>query len=158
MPTNNIGAPSTWDPVAQAALNYMPTPSGPTASALNNNYPNLQPNNKYQYLTSIKIDHYIGEKWHLSGYYIAEYSDKDNADDGINTIGRPDPLEPDACPAVVSQCGLYGYAETGASRRLRLYPPRRAAGFVSAKLQSVDSWVEHVGKYARRRRETFPIF
>jgi Carboxypeptidase regulatory-like domain/TonB dependent receptor len=86
-PNNFIGAPSTWDPVAQKVLAYMPTPSGPTANALNNNYPNLQPNNKYQYLTSIKIDHYIGQKWHLSGYYIAEYSDKDNADDGINTVG-----------------------------------------------------------------------
>ena len=32
-------------------------PIGTTANALTNNYPNLQPNNKYQYLTSIKIDH-----------------------------------------------------------------------------------------------------
>jgi hypothetical protein len=87
VPTNFIGAPSTWDPVAKAVLKYMPTPLGPTASALNNNYPNYQPNNKYQYLTSVKIDHNIGEAWHLAGYYIAEYSDKDNADDGINTIG-----------------------------------------------------------------------
>jgi len=86
-PNNFIGAPSTWDPVAQTVLAYLPTPSGLTANALTNNYPNLQPNNKYQYLTSIKIDHYIGQKWHLSGYYIAEYSDKDNADDGINTVG-----------------------------------------------------------------------
>jgi hypothetical protein len=83
-PNNFIGAPSTWDPVAQAALTYMPTPSGATANALTNNYPNLQPNNKYQYLTSIKIDHSIGEKWHVSGYYIAEQSNKDNAADGIN--------------------------------------------------------------------------
>ena len=57
-PNNFIGAPSTWDPVAQKVLTYIPTPSGATASALNNNYPNMQPNNKYQYLTSIKIDHY----------------------------------------------------------------------------------------------------
>ena len=83
-PNNFIGAPSTWDPVAQAVLPYIPTPKGATADALNNNYPNLQPNNKYQYLTSIKIDHSIGEKWHMSGYYIAEQSDKDNAADGIN--------------------------------------------------------------------------
>src|ERR1700678_1526575 len=83
-PNNFIGAPSTWDPVAQAALAYMPTPSGATASSLTNNYPNLQPNNKYQYLTSIKIDHSIGEKWHVAGYYIAEQSNKDNAADGIN--------------------------------------------------------------------------
>lgn len=82
-PNNFIGAPSTWDPVAQKVLNYIPTPSGATASALTNNYPNIQPNNKYQYLTSIKIDHSIGEKWHLSGYYIAEYSDKDNDANGI---------------------------------------------------------------------------
>ncbi len=81
---NNIGAPSTWDPVAQAVLPYIPTPKGATADALNNNYPNLQPNNKYQYLTSIKIDHSIGQKWHMSGYYIAEQSNKDNAADGIN--------------------------------------------------------------------------
>jgi hypothetical protein len=85
-PNNFIGAPSTWDPVAQAALAYMPTPSGATASSLTNNYPNLQPNNKYQYLTSIKIDHSIGQAWHFSGYYIAEQGNKDNADDGINTI------------------------------------------------------------------------
>jgi hypothetical protein len=83
-PNNFIGAPSTWDPVAQKVLAYIPTPSGATANALNNNYPNLQPNNKYQYLTSIKIDHSIGEKWHMSGYYIAEQSNKDNAADGIN--------------------------------------------------------------------------
>jgi hypothetical protein len=83
-PNNFIGAPSTWDPVAQAVLPYIPTPLGATANALNSNYPNLQPNNKYQYLTSIKIDHSIGEKWHLSGYYIHEISDKDNAADGIN--------------------------------------------------------------------------
>ena len=83
-PNNFIGAPSTWDPVAQAVLPYIPTPSGATANSLNNNYPNLQPNNKYQYLTSIKIDHSIRERWHMSGYYIAEYSDKDNAADGIN--------------------------------------------------------------------------
>jgi hypothetical protein len=83
-PNNFIGAPSTWDPVAQAVLPYIPTPSGATANALNNNYPNEQPNNKYQYLTSIKIDHSIGERWHLSGYYIAEQSNKDNAADGIN--------------------------------------------------------------------------
>ena len=61
-PNNFIGAPSTWDPVAQKVLPYIPTPSGATANALNNNYPNLQPNNKYQYLTSIKIDHYIGRE------------------------------------------------------------------------------------------------
>ncbi|MGA9244275.1 MAG: carboxypeptidase-like regulatory domain-containing protein [Silvibacterium sp.] len=84
---NFIGAPSTWDPVAQKVLTYIPPPSGPTANALTNNYPNLQPNNKYQYLTSIKIDHTIGQKWHLSGYYIAEFSNKDNAADGINTVG-----------------------------------------------------------------------
>ena len=83
-PNNFIGAPSTWDPVAQKVLAYIPTPSGATANALNNNYPNLQPNNKYQYLTSIKIDHTIGERWHLEGYYIAEQSNKDNAADGIN--------------------------------------------------------------------------
>jgi len=86
-PNNNIGAPGSWDPVAQKALTYMPNPSGPTANQLTNNYPNLQPNNKYQYLTSIQLDHYIGQKWHFSGYYIAEYSDKDNADDGINGVG-----------------------------------------------------------------------
>jgi hypothetical protein len=83
-PNNFIGAPSTWDPVAQKVLTYLPTPSGATASALTNNYPNLQPNNKYQYLTSIKIDHSIGQSWHFSGYYIAEQSNKDNAADGIN--------------------------------------------------------------------------
>jgi hypothetical protein len=82
-PNNFIGAPSTWDPVAQKVLPYLPTPSGSTASQLTNNYPNLQPNNKYQYLTSIKIDHSIGQSWHLSGYYIAEQSNKDNAADGI---------------------------------------------------------------------------
>jgi Carboxypeptidase regulatory-like domain len=86
-PNNFIGAPSTWDPVAQKVLAYMPAPSGPTADQLTNNYPNLQPNNKYQYLTSIKIDHSIGQKWHFSGYYIAEYSDKDNAADGITGVG-----------------------------------------------------------------------
>lgn len=83
-PNNFIGAPSTWDPVAQAVLPYIPAPSGATAGALNNNYPNLQPNNKYQYLTSIQIDHSIGQRWHFSGYYIAEQSNKDNAADGIN--------------------------------------------------------------------------
>jgi len=85
-PNNNIGAPSTWDPVAQKVLTYLPTPSGPTADQLTNNYPNLQPNNKYQYLTSVQLDHYIGQKWHFMGYYIAEYSDKDNATDGINGV------------------------------------------------------------------------
>ena len=85
-PNNFIGAPSTWDPVAQKVLAYMPAPSGATANDLTNNYPNLQPNNKYQYLTSIKIDHSIGQRWHFSGYYIAEYSDKDNAADGINGV------------------------------------------------------------------------
>jgi hypothetical protein len=83
-PNNFIGAPSTWDPVAQAVLPFIPTPAGATADALNNNYPNEQPNNKYQYLTSIKIDHSIGQSWHFSGYYIAEQSNKDNAADGIN--------------------------------------------------------------------------
>jgi hypothetical protein len=87
LPTNFIGAPSTWDPVAQKVLAYMPAPAGATADALTNNYPNLEPNNKYQYLASIKLDHYIGEKWHLSGYYMHEIGNKDNADDGINTIG-----------------------------------------------------------------------
>ncbi|HUA96707.1 MAG TPA: TonB-dependent receptor [Terracidiphilus sp.] len=86
-PNNFIGAPSTWDPVAQQVLKYMPTPSGPTAGQLTNNYPNLQPNNKYQYLTSIQLDHYIGEKWHLMGYYMDEIGNKDNADDGINGVG-----------------------------------------------------------------------
>jgi hypothetical protein len=83
-PNNFIGAPGTWDPVAQKVLTYLPTPSGASAGALTNNYPNIQPNNKYQYLTSIKIDHSIGQLWHLSGYYIAEQSNKDNAADGIN--------------------------------------------------------------------------
>jgi hypothetical protein len=83
-PNNFIGAPSTWDPVAQAVLPYIPTPSGATANALNNNYPNNQPNNKYQYLTNFTIDHSIGEKWHFKGYYIIEQSNKDNAADGIN--------------------------------------------------------------------------
>jgi hypothetical protein len=86
-PNNFIGAPSTWDPVAQKVLTYMPTPLGPTADQLTNNYPNLQPNNKYQYLTSIQLDHYIGQKWHLMGYYMHEIGNKDNADDGINGVG-----------------------------------------------------------------------
>ncbi len=85
-PNNFIGVPASWDPVAQKVLTYMPAPSGPTANSLTNNYPNFQPNNKYQYLTSFKIDHSIGDKWHFSGYYIAEYSDKDNATDGINGV------------------------------------------------------------------------
>jgi hypothetical protein len=85
-PNNYIGAPGTWDPVAQKVLSDLPAPSGPTAGQLTNNYPNLQPNNKYQYLTSIQLDHYIGQKWHFMGYYIAEYSEKDNADDGINGV------------------------------------------------------------------------
>ena len=85
-PNNQVPQPR-WDPVAVKVLQYMPAPAGVTANALTNNYPNLQPNNKYQYLTSIKLDHYIGQAWHFSGYYIAEYSDKDNADDGINTVG-----------------------------------------------------------------------
>jgi Carboxypeptidase regulatory-like domain len=86
-PDNFIGAPSTWDPVASAVLKYMPAPSGATADALTNNYPNLEPNNKYQYLTSIKLDHYIGQKWHFSGYYMHEIGNKDNATDGINGTG-----------------------------------------------------------------------
>jgi len=53
-PNNFIGAPSTWDPTAQAVLPYIPTPSGATADALNNNAPNIQPNNKYQYLASTR--------------------------------------------------------------------------------------------------------
>ncbi|HEY2471452.1 MAG TPA: TonB-dependent receptor [Terracidiphilus sp.] len=85
-PNNFIGAPSTWDPVSQKVLTYLPAPAGPTANALTNNLPNLQPNNKYQYLTSIKIDHSIGQSWHFSGYYIAEQSNKDNAADGINGV------------------------------------------------------------------------
>ena len=85
-PNNFIGDPSTWDPVAQKVLTYWPSPSGATANALTENYPNLQPNNKYQYLTSLKMDHSIGEKWHLSGYGILEYSNKDNAADGINGV------------------------------------------------------------------------
>jgi hypothetical protein len=32
------------------------------------------------------MDHTIGEKWHLSGYGILEYSNKDNAADGINGV------------------------------------------------------------------------
>ena len=86
-PNNFIGAPTTWDPVAQKVLTYLPAPSGANANQLTNNYPNLQPNNKYQYLTSIKIDHSIGQSWHISGYYIAEQSNKDNAADGINGVG-----------------------------------------------------------------------
>jgi len=115
-PNNFIGAPSTWDPVAQKVLAYMPTPSGPTANALNNNYPNLQPNNKYQYLTSIKIDHYIGQKWHLSGYYIAEYSDKDNADDGINTVAGSTRWNTTQRRSCIS-CKLYSHTESCAPRR-----------------------------------------
>ena len=85
VPTNIID-PGKWDPVATKVLGYLPTPSGPTANALNNNYPNFQPNNKYQYLTSIKIDHSIAQSWHFSGYYIAEQSNKNNAADGINGV------------------------------------------------------------------------
>ena len=82
-PNNNIGPPSSWDATAQKILPLIPTPSGATASALNNNFPNYQPNDKFQYLTSIKIDHQIAQAWHLSGYYIAEQSNKYNAADGI---------------------------------------------------------------------------
>src|ERR1700722_11314936 len=85
-PNNNIGPPNTWDPVAQKVLAFIPAPSGANAGELTNNYPNLQPNNEYQYLSSLKIDHSIGEKWHLSGYGILEYSNKDNAADGINGV------------------------------------------------------------------------
>ncbi len=155
-PNNFIGAPSTWDPVAQKVLTYLPAPSGATASALTNNYPNVQPNNKYQYLTSIKIDHSIGQSWHISGYYIAEQSNKDNAADGINGVAGSDPVEHNPRPAGVSQFGLYGHAETCAPRRIRLYEPQRRAGFCGAKLRFDDSWVEHVGKHAWRRCENLP--
>ncbi len=133
-PNNFIGDPSTWDPVAQKVLAYMPTPSGPTANDLTNNYPNLQPNNKYQYLTSIKIDHAIGEKWHLSGYYIARVFRQGQCGRRHQRRRSLDPLEPDARPANLSQCGLYGHAESCTSRWIRLYPPRRPAEFGGAEL------------------------
>jgi hypothetical protein len=87
IPNNNLASVhpvSSWDPVATAVLKYMPAA---TSAAPFHNYPNFEPNNKYQYLTSIQLDHYIGQKWHLMAYYMDEHSDKDNADDGINTEG-----------------------------------------------------------------------
>ena len=155
-PNNFIGAPTTWDPVAQKVLPYIPTPSGATANQLTNNYPNLQPNNKYQYLTSIKIDHSIGETWHFSGYYIAEQSNKDNAADGINGTAAQTRWNTTPAPQV------YLNADYTATPRLVLH-----AGFdftrhdaaqdsCGAELRFVDSWVEHVGKYAWRRRENLP--
>jgi hypothetical protein len=126
-----------------------------TANALTNNYPNLQPNNKYQYLTSIKIDHSIGEKWHLSGYGILEYGDKDNAADGINGVGastRWNTTPPRSCISMRTirpRRVLYSTPDS-TSRAMR------RAGFGGAELQGVDSWVEHGGKYARRRCEHLP--
>ncbi len=129
---------------------------GPLPTQLTNNYPNLQPNNKYQYLTSIKIDHSIGEKWHFSGYYIAEYSNKDNADDGINTEGGSTRWNQTPAPQ------LYLNADYTATPNLVLHAgldfTRHDAlqDSSGAELQGVDSWVEHGGKYAWRRCEHLP--
>ena len=156
-PNNFIGAPSTWDPVAQKALPYMPTPSGATAGALTNNYPNLQPNNKYQYLTSIKIDHSIGREVALFGLlHCTSIRNKDNADDGINGVGGSTRWNLTPAPQV------YLNADYTATPNLVLHAGfdftrhDAAAGFGGAELQGVDSWAEHGGKYAWRRCEHLP--
>src|ERR1700735_5339025 len=154
-PNNNIGPPSSWDPVAQKVLAYMPAPSGSTASGLTNNYPNLQPNNKYQYLRSLKMDHTIGEKWHLSGYGILEYSNKDNAADGINGVAASTRWNTTPA-AAVSQCGLPGHPESRTPLRIRLHPPCCRPGFGGAELPGVLPWAEHGRQHHRRLRHNSP--
>jgi hypothetical protein len=83
-PNNYIGASSAWDSVSQKVLKYIPEPAGTNASQPTSNYPNMQPNNKFQYLPSIKIDHTVGQALHISGYFIEELTNKDGQADGIN--------------------------------------------------------------------------
>lgn len=82
-PNNFIGAPSTWDSVSQKILSYIPLPSGVNASQPTDNYPNMQPNDKYQYLPSIKIDHSINQALHISAYFTDEFTNKYGQADGL---------------------------------------------------------------------------
>jgi Carboxypeptidase regulatory-like domain len=87
-PNNFIGDPSTWDPVAQKVLNLIPSGSGPTADQPTNNYPEIIPNNKYQYIPGIKVDHKVSEKLHISGYFANQETNKDNWG-----LGLPAPID-----------------------------------------------------------------
>lgn len=77
-PDNYIGDPGTWDSVSQNVLGLIPTPHGATADAPTNNYPYLVPGNKFQYLPSIRGDQKITDKFHISGFFSNEKTNKDN--------------------------------------------------------------------------------
>jgi hypothetical protein len=68
-PGNKID-PALFDPVAAKIQALYPRPAGPNASALVNNYLPVFPTARVTTVPSVKIDHSIGSKGKLSGYWM----------------------------------------------------------------------------------------
>ncbi len=86
---NNIIPASLIDPVSQKILAMIPNPNN---SELINNWDPQIPNQRYQQIPSVKIDHNFNQNSKLSGYWSLQDTDQITAPDGlpIPVTGRRD--------------------------------------------------------------------
>jgi hypothetical protein len=93
---NNAFPVSMFDPVAAKILGLVPLPQGPNAA-------NGQPSSNYQnpwtdqmntFLPSLKIDHTIGTRNHISGYYQTVRYNSPLIYPNGGATGLPEPIDP----------------------------------------------------------------
>jgi len=91
-PGNKID-PARFDPVAAKIQALYPLPAGPNVSALVNNYLPVFPTARVTTVPSVKIDHSIGSRGRLSGYWMRMRTSAapPGPPNGAST-GLPDPL------------------------------------------------------------------
>ena len=97
-PNNQIPKTAAYrDSVTQAVLNLSPLPFGPTASAgvrLDGNYQNPWLSHRTSQIPSIKLDHQVSSKGHLSYYYGDTVTESQFSFPNGNSVGLPQPIDP----------------------------------------------------------------
>jgi hypothetical protein len=95
--TNNVVPSNLFDPVALRILNLVPLPTGPTAQAgiqLNGNYQNNWLSHRTSQIPSVKLDHQLSAKGHLSLYWGDTVTESQFSFPNGNSVGLPEPIDP----------------------------------------------------------------
>jgi len=85
------------DPVAARILNLVPLPFGATANALtrlDGNYQNPWLSHRTSQIPSIKLDHTLSSKGHISYYYGDTVTEAQYSFPNGNSVGLPPPIDP----------------------------------------------------------------
>jgi len=79
----NIIPVNRFDPVAVKIQNLIPLPNAAYANSPANNFAQIFPNQKIQWIPSIKVDHNFTQNARVAVYFSEQGTDKDNGGDGL---------------------------------------------------------------------------